>query len=280
MPVNPAYRDFFAALDAIEAGAEQWGAYQRRYLARHREVLRAYWSQCWSADEERMREIVREIRPDDYRPLRQALEHSDVDGIAREALRRCAALLDLPAPQVDLLVGRFSPDAFLFQVEGQWHIGIGLERFAHFAGLPAFIAHEYGHYARRTLAAEPVTLGDAIVAEGAAVAFSQAAYPERALARHLRMSPRRVHEIREREASLWAALKPLLGERDPGMLSAVLHSGRGWQGFPPRFGGCLGYWAVRHFADARAEPVTSRAVLAAESEAILAEYLASAGPQN
>jgi hypothetical protein len=277
MSVNPTYRDFLAALDAIERGADRWAAYEQHYLSRHRELLRAYWRQCWGADEERVREMVREMRPGDYRALRQALEHADVDQLSREALDRCAPLVGLPEPQVDLLVGRFSPDAFLLEVEGGWHIGVGLERFAHFWDLPLFIAHEYGHYARRMLAAPPQTLGDLLVAEGAAVAFAQAAYPERQLARHLRMKRRRLHEIREQEPRLWQALKPHLQGHDIGAFAGLVYGGRGWSDFPPRAGACLGYWAVREFAETRGEPATSCAVVAAEAASVLDEYIAKRG---
>jgi len=269
MPVNPAYRDFLKALDAMEQGAEQWPAYETHYLRPQGEVLRAYWRQCWGADDERRRDFVREIRPADYRALREALNAQDVDRLAREALDRCAALADLPEPQVDLLVGRFSPDAFLFEVGGSWHIGVGLERFAHFASLPLFIAHEYGHYARRMLAGEVVTLGDRIIAEGVAIAFGEAAYPERRLARHLRMSARRIHEIRELAPRLWAAVKPHLDARDSDEFAGIVSGARRWRDFLPRFGGVLGYWAVQAYARQLGLEPTSREVLGAPTAAVL-----------
>jgi uncharacterized protein YjaZ len=275
MPVNPAYRDFFKALDAIEGGADPWEAYRRHYLRWHRDLLEAYWRQCWGTDEERVREMVWEMRPQDYRALRESLAASDIETAAEQALKRCGRVVDLPEPQADLLVGRFSPDAFLLRVGEQWHIGVGLERFAHFSALPLLIAHEYGHYARRMLAPEPRTLGDRVIAEGISVAFAEAAYPERRLTRHLRMTTRRVHEIRELEPRLWAALAPWLAAEDVDAFAGVLYGARRWRGHPPRFGCCLGYWAVRRFAQARGESVVSRAVLAAASQGILDPY---AGP--
>jgi hypothetical protein len=272
MPINPAYRDFIKALDAIERGVEAWAAYEQFYFAPHRQVLEAYWRQCWGADDERMREMVREIRPGDYRALRQAVDSVEIERLAEGALRRCAALVDLPEPQVDLLVGRFSPDAFLFKVEGAWHIGIGLERFAHFASLPLYTAHEYGHYARRLLAPELATLGDFLVAEGIAIAFSRAAYPELPLARHLRLTPRRIHEIRELEPELWEALRPNLNAPDADAFAGVLYGARRWKGFPPRFGICLGYWAAAHFAEAHGVSAPDPQVLAADSMAVLDSY--------
>jgi hypothetical protein len=277
MPVNPAYRDFFKALDAMESGAGAWAAYEELYLRPHEDVMRAYWHQVWRVSEETIPELIRQLRPADYQGLRPMLEATDIDGLARQALSRCARLIDLPEPQVDLLVGRFSPDAFLFTVNSDWHIGIGLERFASFANLPLFIAHEYGHYARRMLAAEPRTLGDRIIAEGIAVAFAEAAYPESRLARHLRMTPRRIHEIREAEPGLWQALKPHLTAAEGEDLSGILYGAQRWMGFPPRFGGVLGYWAVRHFARAHGQPVTSRSTIAAESQAVIDAYLACDG---
>jgi hypothetical protein len=277
MPINPAYRDFFMALGAIERGVEVWAAYERFYLTPHRQVLAAYWRQCWDADDERIRELVREIRPGDYRALREAIESADLERLAEDALQRCARLVDLPEPQVDLLVGRFSPDGFLFDVAGEWHIGVGLERFAHFSTLPLFIAHEYGHYARRMLAPEPVTLADFLVAEGIAVAFGHAAYPELPLARHLRLTPRRIHEIRELEPVLWETLRPSLDSRDMDVFAGVLHGARRWRGFPPRFGTCLGYWAVGHFAEGHGASAADRGVLSADSTAVVDEYFRSSG---
>jgi len=269
MPVNPAYRDFLIALDAIEGGADPWAAYESHYLRRHQDLLRAYWRQCWGADDERMCELVREMRTGDYRALRQALERADIERLAREALDRCASLIDLPEPQTDLLVGRFSPDAFLFDVDGTWHIGVGLERFAHFSSLPLFIAHEYGHYARRLLAPPPQTLADHLVGEGAAVVFAEAAYPEQPLARHLRMKPRRIHDLRQQAPQLWQTLKPHLQANDIEAFAGLFYSGRAWSGFPPRAGACLGYWAVREFARARGAQPAGRAVLAAPASAVL-----------
>ena len=273
MPVNPAYRDFFRALDAIERGADAWAAYQELYFHPHEDVMRAYWQQVWRIRDEAIPELIRQMRPADYGGLRQMLQAGDVGQLAREALKRCAPLVGLPEPQVNLLVGLFSPDAFLFEVAGDWHIGIGLERFASFVNLPLFVAHEYGHFARRRLAAEPRTLGDRIVAEGIAVAFAEAAYPERRLARHLRMTPRRIHEIGESEPRLWKALRPHLKTGDGEDFPGVLYGAHRWMGFPPRFGGLLGYWAVRHFAEALGQPVTSRSIIAADSEAIISLYL-------
>ena len=273
MPVNPAYRDFFKALEAIEHGVEAWTAYERLYLGQHRAVVEAYWRQCWGADDNRIREMVREIRPGDYRALRQAIESANIERLAEDALQRCARLVYLPEPWLDLLVGRFSPDAFLFEVAGAWHIGVGLERFAHFSSLPLFIAHEHGHYARRMLAPEPLTLADFLVAEGLAIAFSQAAYPELPLARHLRLTPRRIHEIRELEPVLWDALKPSLDARDVDAFAGVLHGARRWKGFPPRFGTCLGYWAAAHFAEGHGGPAVDRELLSTESTAVLRLYL-------
>ena len=273
MPVNPAYRGFCSALDAIERGADPWAAYERHYLRPHCDVLTAYWRQLWGADEERVREIVNAIRPRDYQALRDSLRALDVDAFASEALGRCSALTDLPEPQVDLLVGRFSPDAFLLEVAGQWHIGVGLERFADFSHLPLFVAHEYGHCARRLLAPQSSTLGDRLVGEGAAVAFAQTAYPHQPLARHLRMSPRRLHDIRELEPKLWAALAPHLDAPDSDAFLGVVSGGRRWMDFPPRFGGCLGYWAMRHWAEVRGASPASREVLAAPTKAVLDTYL-------
>lgn len=269
MPVNPAYRDFLAVLDAVAGGADLWAAYERHYLSRHPDVVRAYWRQCWGADDERLRQMVAEIRPADHRALREALDAGDVDRLAREALDRCAALLDLREPQVDLLVGRFSPDAFLFDVGGSWHIGVGLERFAHFGGLPLLIAHEYGHYARRMLAGEVAALGDRIVAEGMSIAFGEAAYPERQLARHMRMSARRLHEIRELTPQLWATVKPYLDAPYADEFAGILSGARRWRDFPPRFGGTLGYWAVQAYARRRGLASPSREVLAAPAAVVL-----------
>jgi hypothetical protein len=270
MPINPAYRGFLKALDAIAQGADPWSAYQRHYLGPQREVVGAYWRQLWGFAEERLPEVARDLRPRDYRALRASLEAIEVEAPAAEAVARCAPLTDLPEPQVDLLIGRFSPDAFLFEVAGAWHIGVGLERFAEFSLLPLLVAHEYGHYARRLLAPELATLADRLVAEGIAVAFAQVAYPEQPLTRHLRMAPRRLHQIAELEPELWAALRPHLDAPYSDAFTGIVSGGRRWRDYPPRFGCHLGYMAVRAFARRHGLSPAGREVLAAPASIVLA----------
>ncbi|HUT73224.1 MAG TPA: DUF2268 domain-containing putative Zn-dependent protease [Armatimonadota bacterium] len=279
MPVNPAYRGFLKALDAIAQGADPWSAYQRHYLGPQRAKVLAYWRQVWGIEEERLRQVIADLRPGDYASLQHTLQRDvgtptgeDVptaEALAAEAVARCAPLIGLPEPQVDLLIGRFSPDAFLFEVAGQWHIGVGLERFAEFSLLPLLVAHEYGHYARRLLAPEPATLADRLVAEGIAVAFAQVAYPEQPLTRHLRMTPRRLHEIAELKPELWAALRPHLDAPYSDAFAGIVSGGRRWRDYPPRFGCHLGYMAVRAFARMHGLSPAGREVLAAPASIVL-----------
>jgi hypothetical protein len=224
--INLLYPDFFSFLDALAAGAEPWRAYRQFYFEPHREILSAYLSKVMRLPGQALKERVRAVRPQHYAQLRELVTRADLVAVTRQAIRRCQrAARYAPPPQVALLVGFFSPDAFLFKVSRRWCIGVGLERWRELDALPLFLAHEYGHYLRRLAISPPTggfTLAEAIASEGVAVAFSRHIYPERSLAEHLRVPPARLRWWQQHASLLWSKALPRLGSSSPRVIQTFV----------------------------------------------------------
>jgi uncharacterized protein YjaZ len=131
-------------------------------------------------------------------------------------------------------------------VEGEWAIGIGMERLTSSRVVPVLLAHEYAHCCRRRLG-EPETLGDRLVDEGFAVALAARAFPERSEAEHLLMRPGQVVALRDYEADLWRHIGPHLGSQDPEVAGKLLYGRTGEAHWPGRAGVYLGWRLVSEF---------------------------------
>jgi len=255
LTIHLLYPDFFFFLDALAAGAEPWKAYRQLYLGPNRAVLSAYASQVMRLPRNAWRERVEDVKPQHYAQLRELVQRTDLPAVSRQAIQRCQSAVrhwpnPVPPPQAALLVGFFSPDAFLFRVSGSWCIGVGLERWRNFDALPIFIAHEYGHYLRRLAVRSRRTLQEAIASEGAAVAFSQRMYPQRPIEEHLRVSPARLRWWRDHEAFLWKEAARLRRAPDPRAIQTLL-------GGDPRskLSRCAGYLGCSAIARLLAGPL-------------------------
>jgi hypothetical protein len=250
--VHLLYQDFLRFLEALSAsGEDPWLLYQRHYLDRHEAVLRAWWDQCLGLPEDSWADRVRRVRPPEYGLLSLLVQQTDLDGVSRDALGRCQAVLPLaPEPEVYLMVGFFSPDGFAFEVSGRWAIGIGLERLASARPIPILIAHEYAHCYRRRFG-RPGTLGERLAEEGFAVELSSSAFPERPEHEHLLMRPGQVAVIRDYEPALWRAVQALLHSEDETIIARMVY-GRASDGWPSRAGLYLGWRLVRAFLGAGA----------------------------
>jgi len=268
LTIHLLYPDFFSFLDALAGGAQPWRAYRQLYLQPNRAILSAYASQVMRIPRNAWRERVNDVKPQHYAQLRELAQRTDLRAVSRQAIERCQSAVrrwphPVPPPQVALLVGFFSPDAFLFRVSGSWCIGVGLERWKDFDALPIFIAHEYGHYLRRLAVRNRRTLQEAIASEGAAVAFSRRIYPQRPLEEHLRVSPARLRWWRDHEALLWNEAARLRRSNDPRVIQTFL-------GGDPRskLSRCAGY--LGHSAIARLLSGPLAGLDAADREAIQA----------
>jgi hypothetical protein len=244
MTVHAIYPDFFLFLDRLAASREDpWELYERHYLGPHRAMLTAWWEQCLGLPVESWQARVRDIRPGEYGLLRTLVEQTPPEEIVARALHACDAavgrLRRQPPPQVHLLVGFFSPDAFVFQVTGEWAIGVGLERFADWSRLPILVAHEYAHCLRRRLFPGPATLGERLLEEGLAAHFSQLVFPDRPLHCHLLMARGEYNSLLTYEPKLLSALRRFLDSTDQKVIQRFLF-GR-MKGQPARAGCFLGY---------------------------------------
>lgn len=197
---------------------------------------------------------VSSVRPEHYAGLRALLDSCAIEAEAAEALRRCQAILPAGEPKVCLMVGFFSPDGFVVQVEREWQIGLGLERLGEAARVPLLAAHEYCHWYRYTLGLpQPKNLGERLIEEGLAVHLSSLAYPERPLAQHLFVSESRLAALREYHASLLEAALCQLDETDEAAIRRFLFSPPTRPNLPPRPGGYVGYQLVSDYLRTRLE---------------------------
>jgi len=271
MAIRLLYPDFFLFLDRLPGCTDTWQLYRETYFEPHRELLSAYARQVMRLDEDAWRSRVCAVRPEHYSQLRELVEREDVPALVEDALTRCAAAARQDAiPDVALLVGFFSPDAFLFRVEERLCVGVGMERWRDFDALPMFIAHEFAHYLRRSaLGDADESLAEAVAAEGVATAFSQRVYPERRLHQHLRTSPGRLRWWREHASLLWGKVVPHLSSAR----ADIMH--RFMAGDPEsvlsRCGVYLGYTSVVAYATSAGLEVSDPAVVTAPPSVLLPE---------
>jgi len=185
------YDDFFRFLDRWNNGDDPWVIYQRDYLEPHAAFLHAYWGNFDHFDLTQIAQRVKKIKREDYGHLRSLILAEAPTVLAEGALGRACALVPIePEPDVYLFVGFFSADGNVLEIQGKAAIAMGLERYKDFRDLPLLIAHEYGHCAQKPLLKdlfpeERRPLYGHLMAEGLAVLFTEALYPEIPLHRHL-----------------------------------------------------------------------------------------------
>ena len=253
MSAHLLHEDFLRFVDALAAGAaDPWEVYQEHYLAPNRAALEAWWDQCMGLPREVWIERVRSVRTEDYGLLREVAREADLEELTQDAVARCEAVLPMaPEPEVYFLVGFFSPDGFAFQVEGEWAIGIGMERLGSVNLVPILVAHEYGHCHRRRRATAR-TLGERLVDEGFAVELSARAFPERPTHDHLLMHAGQVAAMGQYERLLWQAVKPFLDSQEEAVAARVLYGRTGRGELPSRAGIYLGWRMVSRLLESEA----------------------------
>lgn len=266
MAVYCLYPDFFAFLDTLSAEREdekrRWESFERMYLGRHRDVLSTLWFECQTYSGENIRERVRAIRGGDYGELRSALDQYDLPGSTDAILERCAGLAGSAPADVYLLIGFFSPDAFVADFMGTPSICVGLERFRTFRHYPVLLSHEYCHLLlARQRDVAGVGVADRAVREGLAVYFSRLAFPGEREHSYLFMKERTFRELLARYPGTKEIVEELRRCREDG--NDLFHgqwgtsSPRGivspgaWvpDDLPPRAGYFFGYILVREYVE-------------------------------
>jgi hypothetical protein len=259
MAIYPLYRDFFRFLQTLDSDGDPWELYQKIYLGPHKRFLKAYWKSFFpQMDLGTLQDRVRRVSQGHYAALEHLIELNVPEVKTQDTLSRCLAHLPrFPEPDVYLMIGFFSSDGFVVEVEGWPAIGIGLERYKDFRLLDVILAHEYCHYARRLALGGSLrwggeTLAEKLLSEGLSVCFSQKIFPDRTLCDHLLMSPRRLNwcqangqmleSIAQKEFTSTRLVPILFGRGDPGA------------GVPPRVGIYLGYRLVERMLKEEGEP--------------------------
>ncbi|KPL18690.1 MAG: hypothetical protein AMJ92_06755 [candidate division Zixibacteria bacterium SM23_81] len=272
MAVFPIYEDFFRFLEVLEVGEDPWEVYEEMYFRPHKNFFGAYWRTFFPLmDVRTLQDRVRQVRRGHYAALEHLIGQSRPEDIVQENLSRCRAHLPrLPEPDVYLIVGFFSADGFVVNVNSRPAIGIGLERFKDFRLLDIILAHEYCHCARylalgSCAETEPETLGQKLLSEGLSVYFSQRVYPQRRLFDHLLMSRRRLNWCQQNEQLLkTTAERELTSSR---LVPVFFQRGKPGAGIPPRTGMYLAYRLVeRALSEMREEEfeelLTTRDIMA------------------
>jgi hypothetical protein len=250
MAVQRLYADFFHFLDQTPPGVDPWEIYQRLYLRPHQRFFTAYQGTFDHLDEPQLAARVRRIKAGDYSQLQALLQVEDPAALAEGALARCRSVLPLtPEPEVYLFVGFFSADGVTLEVDRRPAIALGLERYKDFKDLPLLIAHEYGHCLQRGLPKvsclpKERPLIAALAAEGLAVLFTEAVYPDLPLHRHIFLSPERLQWCLEnQEVLLELAAADLAG---PKLVPVFFGPGDPQAGLPPRLGYFVARQMLRH----------------------------------
>jgi uncharacterized protein YjaZ len=245
------YKDFLRFLDALET-ERPWQAYERYYYHPHKVFLESYWRTFHWMDIRQIQERVMRVKRKDYSNVLSLLHETDVENWAREVFSKCMDVLKFSEePQVYLMIGFFSADGFVLEVEEKPVIGFGLERFQSWRPFPILCAHEYAHYLRHLHRRDEPYLSErydatsrSLLSEGIATAFSEIVFPEYPLREHLFLSEERFRWCRSNEAYLKDVF---ITARKGGGNFALFWKGEPDLNVPPRVGSYLGYSYVKSY---------------------------------
>lgn len=214
----PLYKKFFRFLDMLKKGEDAWPAYWRYYYFPHRKFFDSYFSLFPLLDRQALRIRVESIRPDHYIRLRSLLKNNSAEKIIKIIHQRCfkwAQPKKTNLIKVYLIVGFFSPEAFILSLGEEKVIVFGLERFRDLSSLDLFYAHEYAHFLLQESSLEiPEKKKSAwyLIAEGIACWFSSLMLPERPLTDHLFLRRDRLNWCLQNESLLKSIFKSNSGD--------------------------------------------------------------------
>ena len=188
MKVHSLYKDFFKFLEKIPPQADKWTHYESAYYRSHQEFLETYFSHFPLIDFSSIKERVEIIKSADYSQLKSLISACPPEPMIKEAFKKCKSIVSPEEePEVYLIIGFFSPDAFIMEFRGKPVVCFGLERFRDFRLLKILFAHEYSHYllnrSRGEVSADH-RFKWLLLSEGISNYFSQMAFPEYKLFDH------------------------------------------------------------------------------------------------
>lgn len=197
--IFPLYKNFFRFLAACRQGEPAWQAFWRHYYFPHRKFFEAYLALFPLIDRPALKGRVEAVRPEHYARLRLLLRRRAAEKILASTHRRCLSLAqpeDREPVEAYLLVGFFSPEAFLLRIGKKAVVVFGLERYRDFSHLDVFYAHELAHLLieRKKIAVPQEKKAHwYLLTEGMACWFSSRVLPEHPLTDHVFLSRGRLN---------------------------------------------------------------------------------------
>jgi hypothetical protein len=249
MNILSLYRDFFTFLEKITPDSSKWEIYLTYYFNRHQEFLENYFSHFPLINVSNLRERVERIKTSDYSQQKHLISVCPPEKIINESYKRCRSIVSSKEePEVYLLIGFFSPDAFVMNFKGKPVICFGLERFKDFRLVKILLAHEYAHFllnlSRREIP-EDKKLKWLLISEGIGTYFSSLAFPECNISDHLLMRRDRLNWCQEHEDYLRDIY--CSGRFSSEELIDFYRKGNQELDIPPRAAKYLGFQAVRKY---------------------------------
>lgn len=249
--IVPLYRQFFRFLRALTKGKAAWPAFWRHYYFPHRCFFDAYFSLFPLLDRPALKSRVEAVRPEHYSRLRLLLRQEAAEKILASTHRRCLRLAQPDSHEpiiVYLLIGFFSPEAFLMRLGQGPVIVFGLERYRDFSQLDVFYAHELAHLLVERKKPDVPPAKKALwplLAEGLACWFSSRVLPEHPLTEHLFLPRGRLNWCFQNEARLRRILADYRGNEEK--IRELEQRGDPDLGLPPRALHFLGYQAAEKY---------------------------------
>jgi hypothetical protein len=249
MNILSLYRDFFTFLEKITPDSSKWEIYLTHYFKPHQEFLENYFSHFPLIDVSNLKERVERIKASDYSPQKHLTAACPPENIITEAYEKCRDIVSSKKePEVYLLIGFFSPDAFVMNFKGKPVICFGLERFKDFRLVKILFAHEYAHFLLNLSKGE--VPGDKrlkwlLISEGIGTYFSSLAFPESNISDHLLMRRDRLNWCQEQEDYLRDIY--CSGRFSSEELIDFYRKGNQELDIPPRAGKYLGLQAVKKY---------------------------------
>ncbi len=249
MRVHSLYKDFFKFLERITPHSDKWALYNTYYYKPHKEFLDAYFPHFTLINFSNLKERVEAINPSDYSLIKNLITSCPPELLAAEAYERCVRIVSSRyQPAVFLMIGFFSPDAFVINFKEQPIICFGMERFKDFSLFKVLFAHEYAHFLLNSSSGgvpEDKKLKWLLISEGLGTHFSKLVFPEYGITDHLFFRRDRLNWCQKNESRLKDIY--LSGKYSSQQLIDFYKKGNPELNLPPLAGKYIGYKAIKKY---------------------------------